>query len=87
MRCQIRAPLPPRIRRESAKLSHPSPLLGQAGKRQYNDWLDLTTKIGSTAVSSAEEMAGTIVYLCSPAGGYVNGQEIVVDGGYMAVNP
>jgi len=34
-----------------------------------------------------QEMAGTVVYLASRAGGYVNGQEIVIDGGYLAVNP
>lgn len=36
---------------------------------------------------TAEEVAGTVIYLASPAGGYTNGQEIVVDGGYIAVNP
>ncbi|KAI6138777.1 hypothetical protein BKA82DRAFT_15248 [Pisolithus tinctorius] len=36
---------------------------------------------------SAMEMAGTAVYLASPAAGYMNGQEIVIDGGYVAVNP
>ncbi|THH19087.1 hypothetical protein EW146_g2005 [Bondarzewia mesenterica] len=36
---------------------------------------------------TAGEMAGTIIYLASPAGCYTNGQEIVVDGGYLAVNP
>ncbi|PFH53910.1 hypothetical protein AMATHDRAFT_136133 [Amanita thiersii Skay4041] len=36
---------------------------------------------------SVEEMAGTAVYLASKAGGYVNGQEIAIDGGFMAVNP
>ncbi|KAF5338988.1 hypothetical protein D9611_008703 [Ephemerocybe angulata] len=36
---------------------------------------------------SAEEMAGTALYLASRAGGYTNGQEIVVDGGYLATNP
>ncbi|KZT65745.1 short-chain dehydrogenase [Daedalea quercina L-15889] len=34
-----------------------------------------------------EEMAGTVIYLVSPAGCYTNGQEIIVDGGYTAVNP
>ncbi|KAJ3554395.1 hypothetical protein NM688_g3133 [Phlebia brevispora] len=36
---------------------------------------------------TAEEMAGTVIYLVSPAGCYTNGQEIAVDGGYLAVNP
>ncbi|TFK73609.1 short-chain dehydrogenase [Pluteus cervinus] len=34
-----------------------------------------------------QEIAGTCVYLASLAGGYTTGQEIVVDGGYVAVNP
>ncbi|KAI0682434.1 NAD(P)-binding protein [Cytidiella melzeri] len=36
---------------------------------------------------TAQEMVGTVVYLVSPAGCYTNGQEIVVDGGYLCVNP
>ncbi|KAJ6557267.1 hypothetical protein DFH09DRAFT_541341 [Mycena vulgaris] len=36
---------------------------------------------------TAQEMAGTVIYLVSPAGCYTNGQEIVIDGGYVAVNP
>ncbi|KAK7056984.1 hypothetical protein VNI00_002702 [Paramarasmius palmivorus] len=36
---------------------------------------------------TAAEMAGTVVYLASRAGGYTSGQEILVDGGYCAVNP
>lgn len=32
-------------------------------------------------------MAGTVVYLASAAGGYTSGQEIVIDGGYLTVNP
>lgn len=32
-------------------------------------------------------MAGTAVYLASAAGGYANGQEIIIDGGYLALNP
>lgn len=38
-------------------------------------------------VGTAQEMAGTAVYLASPAGCYTNGQEIVIDGGYLCVNP
>ncbi|KAK7048176.1 NAD(P)-binding protein [Favolaschia claudopus] len=36
---------------------------------------------------TAQEIAGTVIYLASPAGCYTNGQEIVVDGGYVTVNP
>ena len=32
----------------------------------------------------ASEMAGTVVYLASPAATFVNGQTIVVDGGFLA---
>ena len=38
-------------------------------------------------MTSGQELAGTVVYLASRAGGYVHGQEIVIDGGYTAVNP
>jgi len=38
-------------------------------------------------VGTPQEMAGTIVYLASRAGGYTYGQEIVIDGGYTSVNP
>jgi len=36
---------------------------------------------------TGEEVAGTVVYLASQAGGYTTGQEIIVDGGYLSVNP
>ncbi|KAG2151352.1 hypothetical protein DEU56DRAFT_777432 [Suillus clintonianus] len=53
-----------------------------------------TDSVGMPVVSvpakrpgTAAEMAGTAVYLASPAAGYMNGQELVIDGGYLAVNP
>ncbi|KAH9924735.1 short-chain dehydrogenase [Fomitopsis serialis] len=36
---------------------------------------------------TAQEMAGTVIYLVSPAGCYTTGEEILTDGGYIAVNP
>ncbi|KZT27365.1 short-chain dehydrogenase [Neolentinus lepideus HHB14362 ss-1] len=53
-----------------------------------------TNRVGQSLVSvplkragTAQEMAGTAIYLASPAGCYTNGQEIIIDGGYLAVNP
>ncbi|KDQ62557.1 hypothetical protein JAAARDRAFT_122177 [Jaapia argillacea MUCL 33604] len=55
---------------------------------------DATNGVGKPVVpvpaeraGSAVEMAGTAVYLASPAGCYMNGQELIIDGGYVAVNP
>ncbi|KAH7882023.1 hypothetical protein F5I97DRAFT_1911223 [Phlebopus sp. FC_14] len=55
---------------------------------------EATDAVGQPIVSipaqragSAVEMAGTVVYLASPASGYMHGQELVIDGGYLAVNP
>jgi NAD(P)-dependent dehydrogenase (short-subunit alcohol dehydrogenase family) len=47
-------------------------------------WKLLTVR---ASLHRAQEMAGTAVYLASLAGCYTNGQEIVIDGGYLMVNP
>jgi NAD(P)-dependent dehydrogenase (short-subunit alcohol dehydrogenase family) len=33
-------------------------------------------------VGDPEELAATLVWLVSPAGGYVTGQTVIVDGGF-----
>ncbi|KAF9820635.1 hypothetical protein IEO21_01338 [Rhodonia placenta] len=55
---------------------------------------EMVDKVGKNIVpvpahraGTAQEMAGTVIYLVSPSGCYTNGQEIIVDGGYTAVNP
>lgn len=35
-------------------------------------------------MGNAEEMAGTMLYLASKAGGYCNGNIMVIDGGFLA---
>ncbi|KAF9021071.1 short-chain dehydrogenase [Hymenopellis radicata] len=52
---------------------------------------DLTGKgvlpVPARRPGTGEEMAATVVYIASQSGCYMNGQEIVIDGGYTAVNP
>jgi NAD(P)-dependent dehydrogenase (short-subunit alcohol dehydrogenase family) len=38
-------------------------------------------------MGTAQEMAGQILYLASPAGAYLNGNVIVVDGGRLTTMP
>jgi NAD(P)-dependent dehydrogenase (short-subunit alcohol dehydrogenase family) len=35
-------------------------------------------------LGTVEDIAGTIAFLCSPAGAFINGQQIVVDGGWTS---
>jgi len=43
--------------------------------------------IPSERSGSEEDIAGTILYLVSRAGGYVNGSVLLLDGGKLAVVP
>lgn len=66
-----------------------------ASEMTYDDiTADMVDMVGKGIISvpakragTGQEMAGTVVYLASRAGGYTNGQEIIIDGGYCAVNP
>lgn len=44
-------------------------------------------KIPATRSGDEEDMAGAILFLCSRAGGYVNGNILVTDGGRLSVMP
>lgn len=43
--------------------------------------------IPTERAGSATEISATILLLVSQSGSFINGQEIVLDGGYLAVNP
>ena len=40
--------------------------------------------IPSRRIGISEDIAGVVLFLCSPAGGYVNGQCITADGAFLA---
>lgn len=46
------------------------------------DWLRRRTSLGR--VGQPAEIAGAVVFLASPAAGYITGQTLAVDGGYLA---
>jgi len=45
------------------------------------------SQIPAERVGTEEEMAGTILFLTSQAGGYCNGSVLVIDGGRLSINP
>lgn len=44
----------------------------------------LTTMIPMGRMGKAEEIASTVLFLCSEAASYITGQSLVIDGGYVA---
>jgi len=46
-----------------------------------------TMPVPAARTGKAEEVAGAVIFLASKAGCYTTGQELVVDGGAIAVNP
>jgi gluconate 5-dehydrogenase len=49
----------------------------------FSAWV--TTRTPARRWGRSEELVGTLLYLCSPASSFVNGQNIFVDGGMTAV--
>jgi gluconate 5-dehydrogenase len=50
---------------------------------EFSDWIRRRTPAGRWG--KVEDLIGTLLYLCSPASDFVNGQTIYVDGGMLAV--
>jgi NAD(P)-dependent dehydrogenase (short-subunit alcohol dehydrogenase family) len=42
------------------------------------------TLVPAQRMGAAEELAGTVLYLASKAGGYTNGNISLIDGGFLA---
>jgi NAD(P)-dependent dehydrogenase (short-subunit alcohol dehydrogenase family) len=57
--------------------------MGGAGAEQVRAGTEARHPLGRLA--QPDEMAGGVVYLCSPASSYVTGSELIIDGGYTAV--
>ncbi|TDL17844.1 short-chain dehydrogenase [Rickenella mellea] len=58
-----------------------------AGKAATDKMSKAPMGVPAGRAGRAEEIAGTVVFLVSRAGCYTNGQEIVVDGGALTINP
>jgi NAD(P)-dependent dehydrogenase (short-subunit alcohol dehydrogenase family) len=60
----------------------------QQGKTKAEFLADFCRRMGIIAGrwATMEEVAGTVVFLASDRGQYINGSQLVIDGG-MSVNP
>lgn len=63
----------------------PGPFPNPEGQGAVADFVDrLAAKVPLGRVGRAEEIAGAVVYLCSPAASFTTGTSITVDGGWTA---
>lgn len=53
--------------------------LQDQGFRRMNTEMTPHTRLGTV-----EDVAATVAFLCSPGGGFINGQTIMVDGGWSS---
>lgn len=58
-----------------------TPLLASAMERVSNFRQRLAERIPSHRLASVDEIADTIIHICSPAATYMNGAAVVIDGG------
>lgn len=57
--------------------------MAKEGASEADIRADMVAGVPARRFAQPEEPAGLIAFLCSPAGGYINGQSIAVDGGRM----
>nr|WP_258311564.1 glucose 1-dehydrogenase [Terrilactibacillus laevilacticus] len=50
--------------------------------KDHRKWIEERIPIGR--VGTAQDLAGTVIFLASPASNYITGQTVIVDGGWLA---
>lgn len=57
------------------------------GEKPWIEGAIPASRVPLERMGSEDDMAGTVVWLCSLAGGYINGNVLVTDGGRLGMMP
>src|SRR5437763_13850792 len=65
----------------------PGPFKSDMNKAARDNADQVSKRVPSGRIGTDEDMAGAAIYLASPAGDYVGGASLAVDGGIVYANP